>query len=83
MELENCNTHGDHENMGPNTPQNENDPSGNKKWYRQASQRLVNAALVAACIQSISCNTIRAFTRLSALEVYTRSFPIFDTLIGK
>ncbi|TGZ37725.1 Cytosolic purine 5'-nucleotidase [Temnothorax longispinosus] len=31
---------GDQENTGPNTPQNDNDPSGNKKWYRQASQRL-------------------------------------------
>ncbi|KOC71012.1 hypothetical protein WH47_04998 [Habropoda laboriosa] len=40
MELENCNSHGDHGN-GPTTPQHENDPSGNKKWYRQASQRLV------------------------------------------
>lgn len=38
MELENCNSHGDHV---PTTPQHENDPSGNKKWYRQASQRLV------------------------------------------
>ncbi|CAD1478708.1 unnamed protein product, partial [Heterotrigona itama] len=34
MELENCNSHGDHV-----PPQHENDPSGNKKWYRQASQR--------------------------------------------
>lgn len=39
MELENCNAH---ENMGPNMPQNDNDPSGNKKWYRQASQRSVS-----------------------------------------
>lgn len=39
MDLENCNAHGDQENTGPNTPQHENDPSGNKKWYRQASQR--------------------------------------------
>ncbi|EZA59644.1 hypothetical protein X777_16814 [Ooceraea biroi] len=46
MELENCNTHGNQENTGPNTPQYENDPSGNKKWYRQASQRLVNASFV-------------------------------------
>ncbi|XP_071570328.1 cytosolic purine 5'-nucleotidase isoform X3 [Temnothorax nylanderi] len=38
MEVENCNAHGDQENTGPNTPQNDNDPSGNKKWYRQASQ---------------------------------------------
>lgn len=37
MELENCNSHGDH----ITTLQHENDPSGNKKWYRQASQRLV------------------------------------------
>lgn len=41
MELENCNSHGDHENTAPNTPQHENDPTGTKKWYRQASQRLV------------------------------------------
>jgi hypothetical protein len=78
MELENCNTHGDHENMGPNTPQNENDPSGNKKWYRQASQRLVNAVLA-----QLAYSVIIPATRLSALEVYTCSFPIFDTLIGK
>lgn len=39
MELENCNSHGDHIST---TLQHENDPSGNKKWYRQASQRLVN-----------------------------------------
>lgn len=38
MELENCNSHGDHVST---TLQHENDPSGNKKWYRQASQRLV------------------------------------------
>ncbi|XP_076651367.1 5' nucleotidase B isoform X6 [Halictus rubicundus] len=38
MELDNCNSHGDHEN-GPNTPQYENDPSGTRKYYRQASQR--------------------------------------------
>ncbi|XP_029169641.1 cytosolic purine 5'-nucleotidase isoform X2 [Nylanderia fulva] len=45
MELENCNSHGDQENR-PNTPQQENDPSGNKKWYRQASQRIfVNRSL--------------------------------------
>ncbi|XP_017799467.1 PREDICTED: cytosolic purine 5'-nucleotidase isoform X1 [Habropoda laboriosa] len=45
MELENCNSHGDHGN-GPTTPQHENDPSGNKKWYRQASQRIfVNRSL--------------------------------------
>lgn len=43
MELENCNAHGDQGNTGPNTPQHDNDPSGNKKWYRQASQRSVNA----------------------------------------
>lgn len=43
MELDNCNAHGDQENTGPNTPQHDNDPSGNKKWYRQASQRSVNA----------------------------------------
>ncbi|XP_017752863.1 PREDICTED: cytosolic purine 5'-nucleotidase [Eufriesea mexicana] len=43
MELENCNLHGDHI---PTTPQHENDPSGNKKWYRQASQRIfVNRSL--------------------------------------
>ncbi|XP_024222465.1 cytosolic purine 5'-nucleotidase isoform X1 [Bombus impatiens] len=43
MELENCNSHGDHV---PTTPQHENDPSGNKKWYRQASQRIfVNRSL--------------------------------------
>ncbi|KZC05989.1 Cytosolic purine 5'-nucleotidase [Dufourea novaeangliae] len=41
MDLENCNnSHGDHENTGPNTPQHENDPSGNKKYYRQASQSM-------------------------------------------
>ncbi|XP_032671926.1 cytosolic purine 5'-nucleotidase isoform X2 [Odontomachus brunneus] len=46
MELENCNAHGDQENTGPNTPQHDNDPSGNKKWYRQASQRIfVNRSL--------------------------------------
>ncbi|XP_012058008.1 PREDICTED: cytosolic purine 5'-nucleotidase [Atta cephalotes] len=46
MELENCNAHGDQENTGPNTPQYDNDPSGNKKWYRQASQRIfVNRSL--------------------------------------
>ncbi|XP_020281339.1 cytosolic purine 5'-nucleotidase isoform X2 [Pseudomyrmex gracilis] len=46
MELENCNAHGDQEIMAPNTPQHENDPSGNKKWYRQASQRIfVNRSL--------------------------------------
>ncbi|XP_015439334.1 PREDICTED: cytosolic purine 5'-nucleotidase isoform X2 [Dufourea novaeangliae] len=47
MDLENCNnSHGDHENTGPNTPQHENDPSGNKKYYRQASQRIfVNRSL--------------------------------------
>ncbi|XP_018347585.1 PREDICTED: cytosolic purine 5'-nucleotidase isoform X2 [Trachymyrmex septentrionalis] len=46
MELENCNVHGDQENTGPNTPQHDNDPSGNKKWYRQASQRIfVNRSL--------------------------------------
>ncbi|XP_071651292.1 cytosolic purine 5'-nucleotidase isoform X2 [Temnothorax longispinosus] len=46
MEVENCNAHGDQENTGPNTPQNDNDPSGNKKWYRQASQRIfVNRSL--------------------------------------
>ncbi|XP_043491096.1 cytosolic purine 5'-nucleotidase isoform X1 [Polistes fuscatus] len=39
MELENCNSHGDHGNVFPSTPQNDNDPSGHKKWYRQASQR--------------------------------------------
>lgn len=44
MDLENCNAHGD-ENTRPNSPQNENDPSGNKKWYRQASQRLVCACV--------------------------------------
>ncbi|XP_015181023.1 PREDICTED: cytosolic purine 5'-nucleotidase isoform X2 [Polistes dominula] len=38
MELENCNSHGDHGNIFPSTPQNDNDPSGHKKWYRQASQ---------------------------------------------
>ncbi|XP_076758556.1 5' nucleotidase B isoform X1 [Xylocopa sonorina] len=42
MELENCNSH-DH---GNNTSQNDNDPSGNRKWYRQASQRIfVNRSL--------------------------------------
>ncbi|XP_076631763.1 5' nucleotidase B isoform X1 [Colletes latitarsis] len=46
MELENCNSHGDHENTAPNTPQHDNDPSGTKKWYRQASQRIfVNRSL--------------------------------------
>ncbi|XP_077263228.1 5' nucleotidase B isoform X2 [Temnothorax americanus] len=46
MEVENCNAHGDRENTGPNAPQNDNDPSGNKKWYRQASQRIfVNRSL--------------------------------------
>ncbi|KAL0102690.1 hypothetical protein PUN28_018185 [Cardiocondyla obscurior] len=46
MELDNCNAHGDQEITGPNTPQNDNDPSGNKKWYRQASQRIfVNRSL--------------------------------------
>lgn len=53
MELENCNAHGDQENTGPNTPQQDNDPSGgadtNKKWYRQASQRLVTAPFI-TCI---------------------------------
>ncbi|XP_003695992.1 cytosolic purine 5'-nucleotidase isoform X1 [Apis florea] len=43
MELENCNSHGDHIST---TLQHENDPSGNKKWYRQASQRIfVNRSL--------------------------------------
>ncbi|KAG6795169.1 cytosolic purine 5'-nucleotidase isoform X1 [Apis mellifera caucasica] len=43
MELENCNSHGDHVST---TLQHENDPSGNKKWYRQASQRIfVNRSL--------------------------------------
>lgn len=46
MELENSNAHGDQENTGPNTPLHENDPSGSKKWYRQASQRFVNASFV-------------------------------------
>ncbi|KAI4502222.1 hypothetical protein M0802_002904 [Mischocyttarus mexicanus] len=41
MELENCNSHGDHGNVFPSTPQNDNDPSGHKKWYRQASQRKI------------------------------------------
>ncbi|XP_043790330.1 cytosolic purine 5'-nucleotidase isoform X1 [Apis laboriosa] len=42
MELENCNSHGDHVST---TLQHEND-SGNKKWYRQASQRIfVNRSL--------------------------------------
>ncbi|XP_025263980.1 cytosolic purine 5'-nucleotidase isoform X2 [Camponotus floridanus] len=46
MELENCNAHGDQENSELTTSQNENDPSGNKKWYRQASQRIfVNRSL--------------------------------------
>nr|KAF7432014.1 hypothetical protein H0235_004938 [Vespula pensylvanica] len=40
MELENCNSHGDHGNVSPSTPQNDNDPTGHKKWYRQASQRI-------------------------------------------
>ncbi|CAK9824474.1 Cytosolic purine 5'-nucleotidase [Anthophora retusa] len=45
MELENCNSHGDYRN-DPTAPQHENDPSGNKKWYRQASQRIfVNRSL--------------------------------------
>ncbi|XP_033324587.1 5' nucleotidase B isoform X2 [Megalopta genalis] len=45
MELESCNSHGDHEN-GPNTPLHENDPSGTRKYYRQASQRIfVNRSL--------------------------------------
>ncbi|XP_078032710.1 5' nucleotidase B isoform X2 [Augochlora pura] len=45
MELENCNSHGDHEN-GLNTPLHENDPSGTRKYYRQASQRIfVNRSL--------------------------------------
>lgn len=39
MELETCNSHGDQENTRPNTPQQENDPSGTKKYYRQATQR--------------------------------------------
>ncbi|KAL2716399.1 cytosolic purine 5'-nucleotidase isoform X3 [Vespula squamosa] len=39
MEVENCNSHGDHGNVSPSTPQNDNDPTGHKKWYRQASQR--------------------------------------------
>lgn len=45
MELENCNSHGDHGNVSPSTPQNDNDPTGHKKWYRQASQRLVNNSI--------------------------------------
>ncbi|XP_035736112.1 cytosolic purine 5'-nucleotidase-like isoform X6 [Vespa mandarinia] len=46
MELENCNSHGDHGNVSPSTPQNDNDPTGHKKWYRQASQRIfVNRSL--------------------------------------
>lgn len=51
MELENNNAHGD---TGPNTPLHENDPSGSKKWYRQASQRFVNAPFV-IYIQSALC----------------------------
>lgn len=42
MEVDNCNSHGDHGNVSPSTPQNDNDPTGHKKWYRQASQRLVS-----------------------------------------
>nr|XP_031842803.1 cytosolic purine 5'-nucleotidase-like isoform X3 [Nomia melanderi] len=46
MELETCNSHGDQENTRPNTPQQENDPSGTKKYYRQATQRIfVNRSL--------------------------------------
>lgn len=83
MELENCNAHGDQENTGPNTPQNENDPSGNKKWYRQASQRLASAFFVIKFMTDIVptkyvhifrndlyiCKTI-SLTRYTLVDIY-------------
>lgn len=60
MELENCNAHGDQENTGPNTP-HDNDPSGNKKWYRQAGQRLVNAPFITCVHLSLYRHKFEAF----------------------
>jgi len=67
MELENCNAHGEQENTGPNTPQHDNDPSGNKKWYRQASQRLVNASFITCVHLSLYRHKFEAFE--IALEI--------------
>lgn len=66
MELENCNSHGDHGNVGPNMCPNENDPSGTKKWYRQASQRLVINPL--RTVHSIQW-TLK-IERCSLIEIY-------------
>ncbi|KOX72745.1 hypothetical protein WN51_00685 [Melipona quadrifasciata] len=65
MELENCNSHGDHV---PTTPQHEND-SGNKKWYRQASQRLViNFSLTVCKILKIcQCSLTKKLIRQSSV----------------
>ncbi|EGI59674.1 hypothetical protein G5I_12178 [Acromyrmex echinatior] len=69
MELENCNAHGDQENTGPNTPQHDNDPSGNKKWYRQASQSFLRLNL-----GNLGADDSKAHLRCCVAEAFARLF---------